>query len=153
MLKYHAIPTEQARAYQAGECDAYGNLPERTKSDGGGNPCRHCLRYIPEGEDMLVLAHRPFPQTQPYAETGPVFLCADKCSAPQTAGARPEIMEDTPDLLLRGYSQTDRIVYGTGAVVACAEVESKAQEILEHAGVAYVHVRSAANNCFRLKID
>ena len=90
MLNYHAIPTDLARAYQAGGCDAYGNPPERARSDGGGNPCRHCLRYIPKGADMLVLAHRPFPQTQPYAETGPVFLCADDCSAPQTTGALPK---------------------------------------------------------------
>lgn len=83
MLNYHAIPTKQARAYQAGGRDAYDNPPERAKSDGGGNPCRHCLRYIPKGADMLVLAHRPFPQTQPYAETGPVFLCAEDCSAPK----------------------------------------------------------------------
>ena len=153
MLNYHAIPTKQVRAYQAGGRDAYGNPPERAKSDGGGNPCRHCLRYIPKGADMLVLAHRPFSKTQPYAETGPVFLCADDCSAPERTGRRPEVMENTADLLLRGYAENDRIVYGTGVVVACANATTEAEKILEHAEVAYVHVRSAANNCYRLRID
>ncbi|SHJ96752.1 Protein of unknown function [Shimia gijangensis] len=153
MLHYHPIPTEQARAYQADEGDAYGHRPERSTSDGSGNPCRHCLSYIPKGADMLVFAHRPFGHTQPYAETGPVFLCATRCSAPDNPAIRPEIMKNTADLLLRGYDSDDRIVYGTGEVVACADVELRAERILDHPKVAYVHVRSAANNCYRLKID
>ena len=48
-------------------------------SDGGDNPCRHCLREIEKGKDMLVLTHRPFGNVQPYAESGPIFLCAEAC--------------------------------------------------------------------------
>lgn len=72
-MRFVAIPTEVARAYQAGGLDANGQVPERKLSDGGGNPCRHCLKMIPEGAGMLVLAHRPFPAPQPYAEVGPIF--------------------------------------------------------------------------------
>lgn len=80
-MRFVAIPTEIARAYQAGGPDANGQRPEHKVSDGGGNPCRHCLRMIPEGAGMLVLAHRPFPAPQPYAEMGPIFLCAGPCAA------------------------------------------------------------------------
>eukprot|EP01036_Dinobryon_divergens_P010952 gene10952-14710_t len=38
MLRFVPIPTEIARAYQAGGADSYGLLPERQVSDGGGNP-------------------------------------------------------------------------------------------------------------------
>ncbi|MEZ5754860.1 MAG: DUF1203 domain-containing protein [Paracoccaceae bacterium] len=87
MLRFVPIPTEIARAYQADGLDSYGLLPERRVSDGGGNPCRHCLRMIPAGAGMLVLAHRPFGALQPYAETGPIFLCADPCEAGWGGGA------------------------------------------------------------------
>ena len=79
-ITFVAMPTDQARALQAGGPDANGLSPERAVSSGSGNPCRHCLRFIPEGEEMLILSHRPFPSAQPYAETGPVFLCAEECA-------------------------------------------------------------------------
>lgn len=153
MLQYHPIPTQIAHAYQAGGRDAYGNLPERMTSQGTGNPCRHCLSYIPDGADMLVLSYRPFPTEQPYAETGPIFLCATPCVAPSDKQTRPEVMENDGDFLVRGYDARDRIVYGTGAVVPCGLAETKAAEILQNADVAYVHIRSATNNCYRLRID
>ena len=67
-VRFIALPAETARAWRAGAPDAYGMPAERTVSDGNGNPCRHCLRDIPKGVGMLVLAHRPFPALQPYAD-------------------------------------------------------------------------------------
>jgi len=75
---FSALPTDIAAAYRAGGRDAFGNPPERKLSDGDGNPCRHCLRNISEGAEMLVLAHKPFEGTHPYAEVGPIFLCASE---------------------------------------------------------------------------
>ena len=80
-MRFSPIATPIARAYQSGGLDANGQVPERQISDGDGNPCRHCLNLIPKGAEMLVLAHRPFPAPQPYAEVGPIFLCADACEA------------------------------------------------------------------------
>ena len=80
-LSFHAMPTKHARALQNGGADANGQIPERAISDGDGNPCRHCLNDIPKGARMLIFAYRPFPAPQPYAEIGPVFLCADTCVA------------------------------------------------------------------------
>lgn len=150
-MRYVAIPTDVVRAYQAGGLDANGQVPERVVSDGGGNPCRHCLKLIPEGAGMLVLAHRPFPAPQPYAEVGPIFLCADPCPA-GGGEALPEILV-SPDYIVRGYGPDDRIVYGTGGVVATGAIPARAAELLEAERVAYVHVRSARNNCYQLRID
>lgn len=72
-LKYLPMPSNEVRALQAGGKDAYGCAPERTVSDGDGNPCRHCLDFVPKGAGMLILAYRPFPDVQPYAETGRSF--------------------------------------------------------------------------------
>ncbi len=78
-LKFIALATETAHALQAGRPDANGQAPERQISDGSGLPCRHCLSDVAAGEPFLILAHRPFPEAQPYAETGPIFLHAEPC--------------------------------------------------------------------------
>jgi hypothetical protein len=150
-IRFTPIPAAIARALQDGRPDANGQPPERHLSDGSGNPCRHCLRMIPQGAGMLVLAHRPFPAPQPYAEVGPIFLCADKC-LPGGGDEVPEILS-SPDYIVRGYSAADRIVYGTGGVIPTAGIPARASALLGDPRVAYVHVRSARNTCFRVRID
>ena len=151
-MQFQALPTNQVRAYQSGAPDAYGCTPERKTSDGAGNPCRHCLQDIPEGAEMLVLAHRPFTGLHPYAETGPIFLCAQPC-APGGGTTQPQILHSSPDYLLKGYDLDDRIIYGTGAVIAADAIQSYAATLFERAEVAYIHVRSARNNCYQLRIN
>ena len=117
-MHFTPIPTHLVRPCQSGGTDANGQVPDRASSDGDGNPCRHCLQMIPKGAGMLILSHRPFPAPQPYAEMGPIFLCAEGCQA-GGGEAVPEILA-SPEYILRGYSDRDRIVYGTGAVVPTA---------------------------------
>lgn len=152
MFKITALPTQDVRRLQAGGPDTYGAVPERAISDGAGNPCRHCLRQIPEGRDMLILAHRPFLETHPYAETGPIFLCADPCD--QFRGDdMPEILTSSPDYLIKGYGTNDRIIYGTGAVTPTDQISAKIDEIFARPDVAYIHIRSARNNCYQARVD
>ncbi len=150
-LNFHPIPTPLVRDYQAGGLDANGQVPERKIAEGGANPCRHCLKMIADGAPMLVLAHRPFPALQPYAELGPIFLCADPCEA----GGGTELPEvlTSPEYIVRGYGADDRIVYGTGGVIPTADIPSRAAALLSDGRMAYVHVRSARNNCFQVRID
>jgi len=152
-VRFTALPTGVARAYRAGAPDANGQPAERTVSDGGGNPCRHCLRFIPEGAGMLILAHRPFPAPQPYAESGPIFLCADDCPRWEGEDAPPVFRRTGGERLVKGYGTDDRIVYGLGRIVPVSEVARRAAEVLDDPRVAYVHVRSATNNCYTCRID
>jgi hypothetical protein len=145
------LPTEIVRAYQAGGADANGMPPEHAVSDGEGNPCRHCLCPIPKGAPMLILAHRPFPAPQPYAELGPIFLCADPCERWEGEGLPP--IATAPDYIVRGYTAGDRIRYGTGAVVRTPDLPDRARQLLARDDVAYLHVRSARNNCYQFRID
>lgn len=149
MIRFSPIPSQTVRAYRAGGPDANGQAPERATA-GRDCPCRHCLRPIPEGAEMLVLAHRPFPAPQPYAEIGPIFLCADDC---ERGGEGFPPMLTSAGYILRGYGADDRIVYGTGAVVPTDRLPEEAARRLEDPRVAYVHVRSARNNCFQVRID
>jgi Protein of unknown function (DUF1203) len=54
---------------------------------------------------------------------------------------------------VRGYGADDRIVYGTGGVVATEAIAARAGELFADAQVAYLHVRSARNNCYQCRID
>jgi len=150
-VKFTAIPSKDARHFQAGGTDIYGNVPERVISDGTSNPCRHCLRDVPKGAEMLILAYRPFDGLHAYAETGPIFLCASECDRFEGAGV-PQVLMTSPDYLIKGYSVDERIVYGTGAIVPKSEVSARAAAIFEDARVAWVDVRSARNNCFQARI-
>jgi hypothetical protein len=150
-IRFEALPPETVRALQRGGPDAYGHAPERRVSDGDGVPCRHCLRDVAAGEAYLVVAHRPFETLQPYAETGPIFLHAAACERAPASEARPSILA-SPDYIVRGYDDEERIVYGTGAVVPTADIAAYADELLDQKRVAFVHVRSARNNCFQCRV-
>ncbi len=153
LLRYVALPTDRVRALQAGAVDDYGHLPERHVSDGDGMPCRHCLRNIDAGKEYLILAYRPFPELQPYAETGPIFLHAEECERAIESDTIPSMFRATPDYILRGYSEDDRIVYGSGTVVPTHMICGRAYELLQRPEIAYVHMRSARNNCYQCRIE
>ena len=153
MPKYQALETSYVRALQTGGVDANDQPAERMTSDGTGNPCRHCLREIPKGHQMLVLAHRPFKTVQPYAEVGPIFICAHPCERPPDTSELPDILKTSPDYLIKGYDHDERIVYGTGAVVAQAALSGQIARILSSPRVAFVHIRSARNNCYQARAE
>lgn len=152
-IRFQALPTAAVRALQNGAPDAYGMTPERKISDGDGVPCRHCLRNVDAGEPYLILAYRPFPKLQPYAETGPIFLHAQECTRAAETGELPGLFAKTRSYILRGYAADDRIVYGTGMVTETPEIVETATALLKRPDVAYVHMRSAKNNCYQCRIE
>lgn len=152
-VRFVSLPTEIARAYQAGALDANGQKPERHISDGDGVPCRHCQRDVAAGEAYLILAYRPFGEAQPYAEVGPIFLHAEPCERYPVTGETPAMFLQRGRYLLKGYHPNDRIYYGTGRIVPSADIAAAAAEILARPDVAYVHVRSALNNCYQCRIE
>jgi Protein of unknown function (DUF1203) len=151
-IRFLALPTDIARAYQAGESDAYGRVPERKVSDGSGIPCRHCLSDVEKDAQYLVLAHRPFPEAQPYAETGPIFLHARPCERHPESAETPAMLLSRTQMIVRGYGADHRIVYGTGAVVPTGGIAEAAAALLERPDIAFVDVRSASNNCFQCRV-
>lgn len=151
-IRYMAMPTQDARALQDGGADAYGRVPERQISDGVGVPCRHCLRNVEAGASYLVLAYRPFPELQPYAETGPIFVHAEPCERAAESSETPEMLTGN-NYIVRGYGPNHRIVYGTGKVVDTPEIRAWAETLFARGDVAYAHVRSARNNCYQARIE
>lgn len=152
-IRYEALATDLVCALQAGAPDANGQMPERRISDGGRNPCRHCLTDIEAGTPMLVLAHRPFPSAQPYAELGPIFLHAEPCKRHDPATGMPAMFRTRAGYLVRGYDSDDRIVYGSGFMVSPDALDARAGELLARPDIAYLHVRSGSYNCYQCRID
>lgn len=150
-MRFTAIPTDQVRRYRAGGHDANGQAPERRVAEDAGYPCRHCLQGTPVGQEVLVLAHRPFASVQPYAEVGPIFLCAEDCACGDT-DKLPAFLTSA-SYIVRGYSADERIVYGTGGVVATQEIPARAAALFDNPAVAFLHVRSASNNCYHCRIE
>ena len=150
-LAVRGIPTPHAKQLRRGGPDAHGQAALRRRAEGSGNPCRHCLRLIDEGEDKLVLAYRPFTGLQPYAETGPIFLHARGCER-YDGDALPAWFGFMAPALVRGYDASDWIVYETGSVVDGRELEAACRRILANEAVAYVHIRSKFN-CFQCRVE
>lgn len=146
-------PMDEATAVRlrTGGADCYGNPAERRISDGTGLPCRRCMRMIGKDEPYLVAAWRPFSRLHAYTETGPVFLHAEICSPSDPGdGALPDFLA-SPDYILRGYDADERIVYGTGGVIARDAIPARISELLSQPGVAAVHIRSSRNNCYHCR--
>jgi hypothetical protein len=152
-IRIVALDTELVRKLQNGGLDANGQAPERHVAAGGMMPCRHCLTDIKAGEPYLILSLRPFPSAQPYAEQGPIFLHAETCERHPDSEEVPAMFLTRLGVLVRGYGADDRIVYGTGKIVAPAAMGAAAQEMFSDSRIDYIHVRSASNNCYQCRID
>lgn len=150
-IQFEALASDLVADIRRGGVDAYGQPAERSVSDGGGNPCRYCLEDVPKGAPMLILAGCPFPEHQPYAETGPIFLCAEGCARFE-GGGLPPIMITRPTYLVKGYGDDNRIVYGSGQITLVDQVESYCKDLLTSDDIAYLHIRSATNNCYQMKV-
>jgi len=145
------IPAAHAHALRKGGPDAHGQPPLKAIAHGLGNPCRHCLNLIAEGDTKLILAYRPFDTAQPYAETGPIFLHAADCERYE-ADTLPAWFAHLAPAIVRGYDARDWIVYETGRVLPGAELADACRAILAREDVAYVHIRSKFN-CFQCRVE
>ncbi|MGB0440873.1 MAG: DUF1203 domain-containing protein [Paracoccaceae bacterium] len=149
-LTFHGLPSAQVNAIRTSGQDAYGNPIEHHISDGSAFLCRHCLGRIAKGEPYLALAYRPFETQNPYAETGPLFLCADCQGAAPTD--HPPAVLDSESYLIKGYTADERILYGTGKTVPNAEISSHIEQMFENPAVAFADIRSSMNNCYQCRV-
>ncbi|TIU14497.1 MAG: DUF1203 domain-containing protein, partial [Mesorhizobium sp.] len=74
------------------------------------------------------------------------------CERAAKAEALPEMLESA-DYIVRGYGRDDRIVYGSGGVIPTGAIAARAEILFERDEIAYVHVRSARNNCYQCRIE
>ena len=151
MIRFVALSPDTARALRHGP-DAYGNPPEhRVAAAGEVIPCRYSLTLLPPGAGYVVTAHRPFAGLNPYTETGPIFVGTG--DAPRGGGTDLPAFFTAPHYITRAYSRDERILYGTGAVTPTPQIIARCEELLADPETAFVHIRSASNNCFFCRVE
>jgi hypothetical protein len=150
-LAVRGLDSDEVRRIRDGGADANGQSAIIRTAEGLANPCRHCLEMIAPGDEKLVLAYRPFPTLQPYAETGPIFLHRRACGRYEQDSLPPWFAYMDP-AIIRGYDGDDWIRYDTGDVVAGSDLTAACERILADTTVAYVHIRSKYN-CFQCRVD
>jgi hypothetical protein len=149
-LKIIAMPTADSTRARGAMRDDFGNTLAPLISDGSG-PCRHCLRYARSGERVLLFSYRPFANSGPYQEVGPVFVHADGCERYATDGGFPADFIARP-LVLRPYDADDNI-HDSQVYAEAGSAERTAQTLLANPSVAYVHARSRTRGCFMFRIE
>lgn len=152
-VRFIALDTADVSRLQAGGVDANGQVPVRVTHTDSSVPCRHCLGQVEAGDPFLILAYRPFPAPQPYAEQGPIFLHAEPCERGGGSDGVIPSMFASSQYILRGYDARDWIVYGTGRIVPMAQMTDAAETMFADERIKYIHARSASNNCYHCRIE
>jgi hypothetical protein len=147
-LRYRisALPTAAVERLRRAPFDDFGNPLEAAVESG---PCRHCLRYAQPGERLVLLAYSPFERTNPYAETGPIFVHADGCARYEDAGLPPDFA--ARPLALRGYDAAQTIA--RAEVVVDGTAAERIAALLDDPQIAFVHVRSLTHGCYMFRAD
>lgn len=150
-LKVQGIASAYAAHIRAGGLDAHGQAARVQRAVGVGNPCRHCLQLIEEGDELLLLAYRPFDHAQPYAEVGPIFLHRQACTR-YDGEQLPRWFGHFQPAIYRGYDARHWIRYETGGVAPGEQLTDICRQLLSDPDTAYVHIRSKFN-CFQCQIE
>lgn len=151
-VRFVALKTSLVRKLQAGGEDANGQTPERHVS---------CARVFRAGiawslsrkARPISFSRTPLPGAAALGGAGSDLVSHAKAGPRHPeSGALPGMLV-SPSYLIRGYGGDDRIVYGSGRIVPTAHLVAAAERLFADSGIAYIHVRSAANNCFQCRLE
>lgn len=145
-----ALPPERLETIRQTGCDDGGNNGLRHLTAEGGEPLRCCLRIAEANEVLVLIAYRPFERPGPYAETGPVFIHAEKCEGYNRPERYPADFRDWQQVF-RCYNSGGDIVGGrlTRAGDSPEEVIS---ELFVDPAVGRIHTRNVIYGCYMLEI-
>ena len=150
-IAFHGLPSVGVTRTRETQTDAYGEPVMHALSSGSGTPCRHCLKTVPSGKPYLILAWRPFPEPSAYAETGPIFICADECRAATPGPDLPPMLQNAT-YTLRPYDRTPKIRYGLEQIVPPNEIPQVAADMLTDPETEFVDVRNPKTGCYQCRI-
>lgn len=145
-MQYLPIPEEIANEARETLRDRFGHTLQIVRDKA---PCRVCLRISQEPEDFILLSYQPLPDAGPYAEIGPIFVHARRCSPYSDVEAFPQDFAERR-LILRAYGGDGRIVDAT--VAEPGKAPARAAELLSRDDVVEIHARHESYTCFDFKI-
>ncbi len=108
-ITIHGVDYPELEAVLASGVDHGGNTTKPFVEAERGWPLRCCLDDSEPGDEIAIIAWRPFPWKGTYAETGPVVVHAQPCGGPAT-GDLPTALDER-SMTLRPYGHDQRIAY------------------------------------------
>jgi hypothetical protein len=145
-----AISTAVAEAVRHTQKDPRYGFPAYTDISKGDAPCRHCLRIIPAGEQVLLFTYDVFEGVEKLPLPGPVYIHAQSCERyPENAGF-PAELKNSPRTL-NAYASGRRLI--AQEYVGNGTVDSAIEKLFARSDVAYIHVRSTTAGCYTFRIE
>jgi hypothetical protein len=150
LFHVRALPPERLESIRQADRDDGGNAGLRHLRADGGEPLRCCLRVAEADEALVLIAYRPFEASGPYAETGPVFVHAEKCAG---YGRPQRYPED-----FRGWQQVFRCYDARGDIIGGRltdtgdQPEEVISQLFANPEVEHIHTRNVVYGCYMLEI-
>jgi len=141
-----ALPADVLERIRACGRDEFGNVVAPVADESGGSPLRCCLRESSPGEQIMLIAYRPFPWVGPFAETGPVYVHAEGCKGYADPSRYPQAFAHRRQLL-RAYDRKHRICEGIQAKDG-RQAEKILRWLLSLDEVDFVHSRNVEWGCY-----
>jgi hypothetical protein len=156
-FRVHAIPSTTLAGIRLAGRDQFGNELIPIIDADGGSPLRCCLRRSTPGEELYLIAHRPFTRPGPYAEAGPVFVHASGCPGYHENDAYPAGYRDWPTMVFRPYRHhaelnCDAIAYDAIRMGEGATAEALIGSIFADPTIGFIHTRNVQAGCFMFSI-
>lgn len=148
---FRIVPISEgvAQVVRENRRDQIGNSVKIVR-DGNPHQCRVCLRLSSPDEGVILLAYKPFESSQPYAESGPIFIHERECEPYSDSTVYPSEFPKSA-VVLRGYSDEDAIV--DAQAVGGQKVENVITEMFSNQKIAYLHARNLGYGCYMFRID
>jgi Protein of unknown function (DUF1203) len=156
-FRVQAIPSSTLAEIRLAGHDRFGNPLRPIVDADGGSPLRCCLRRSTPGQELYLIAHRPFTRPGPYAEAGPVFVHASACPGYPENDAYPADYRDWPPMVFRPYRHDAELNYDAIAYDAIQIGGGDTAEILIRAifadpTITFIHTRNVYAGCFMFSI-
>jgi hypothetical protein len=97
---------------------------------------------------MVLFTYQSIPAAQPYAESGPIFVHAERCARYASPDEFPRELRN--GRAMRAYSEENEIV---AAEVVDGAPEETAARLLQDEAVRFLHVRSASHGCYTFQVE
>lgn len=143
-----AIETDTADRFRRTGLDDNGNQVRRiVATEGGGFPCRHCLRLALPGETMLLGSYNlPRPRGI-YWTPSPIFLHEAACPRAETENEIAPIVRANSLVSVRAYDAESQCLYDLGQVCAGKDVDDPLARALRDSRTAFVNIHTARPGC------
>ena len=143
------LPTEIAEAARRAVNAGAADHALITVDEPGSAPCRHCLRWARPGERVILFPYAAIPSSQPYSETGPIFVHASECPPYSATNEYPSDFRN--GRVFRAYDSNYNII--DAQIVNGDEPEIAIESLFQNPDTAFVDVRSVTRGCFTFRVQ